>query len=274
MSRLDADAIRASLGETASSRLEAFELFTEIASTNTYLVQRAAPAAGAIHVALTDNQVAGRGRHGRIWQSPPGAGVCLSMGYTFAERPDNLSALTLAIGLGVIESLESLGINGVALKWPNDLVANDGKLGGILTEAQALSDDAVHVVTGVGLNVDLPQGFGPGDEPEWAGRVVDLAGLAPDLPHMNAIAASLVDGLCGVFATYEQGGFAAFTSRWPARDWLRGRELTIDTPRRQLAGTGAGVADDGALLVDGVDGEVHRVNSGSVVAAGRRGAGS
>ena len=272
MSRLDADAIRAALGEHATVRLEAFELFAEIASTNTYLMQGSAPAAGAIRVALTDNQVAGRGRHGKTWRSPPGSGVCLSMGYTFAARPDNLSALTLAIGLGVIEALERVGINGVALKWPNDLVADDGKLGGILTEAQALSGDAVHVVTGVGLNVDLPQEFGPGDEPEWAGRVVDLAGLAPGLPHMNTIAASLVDSLCGVYATYEQDGFAAFTPRWSARDWLRGRELTIDTPRRQLVGTGAGVADDGALLVDDGDGEVHRVSSGSVVAAGSGGA--
>ena len=151
MSKLDADAIRASLGEAAGLRLEALELFPEIESTNSYLMQGAAPAAGAIRVALTDNQVAGRGRHGRTWQSPPGSGICLSMGYTFAAQPEKLPALTLAIGLGVIEALESIGIDGVALKWPNDLVADASKLGGILTEAQPLPGDAVHVVTGVGL---------------------------------------------------------------------------------------------------------------------------
>ena len=102
--------------------------------------------------------------------------------------------------------------------------------------------------------------------------MVDLAGLVSELPHMNAIAARLVDGLCSVFAGYEQGGFGAFAQHWPARDWLRGRELTIDTPHRQLVGVGAGVADDGALLVDAGGGEIHRVSSGSVVATRQGGA--
>lgn len=272
MSKLDAEAIRASLGDVALRRLERFEAFTAIESTNSYLMQDEPPAPGGFRVAVTDNQTAGRGRHGRTWQSPPGAGLCLSVAYTFGAQPRNLPALTLAIGLGLIDALDGLGIGGIALKWPNDLVARDGKLGGILTESQALEGDSIHVVSGVGLNVYLPDDFDLGAEAERAQPASDLAGLADSLPSANAIAACLVDGLCGVFVDYEDQGFAAFAGRWRKRDWLRGRELTIDMPRQPLSGVAAGVADDGALLVAAGDGAVHRVTSGTVVLADRCGA--
>jgi BirA family biotin operon repressor/biotin-[acetyl-CoA-carboxylase] ligase len=268
MSRLDAGAIRASLGELALSRLESFEALATIESTNTYLMQGPAPGAGGFRVAVTDNQTAGRGRHGRSWQSPPGAGICLSVAHTFAAQPANLPALTLAIGLGLIDALEQLDIRGIALKWPNDLVAGDGKLGGILTESRMLESRSIHVVSGIGLNVDLPESFDLGAEAERAQPVSDLAGLVTGLPSVNEIAACLIDGLCAVFAGYEAGGFAAFASRWAERDWLRGRALTIETPQRPLSGIGAGVADDGALLVEVGDGSVHRVTSGTVVVGG------
>jgi BirA family biotin operon repressor/biotin-[acetyl-CoA-carboxylase] ligase len=270
MSKLDAESVRASLGDLALRRLERFEAFDTIESTNSWLMQGDPPAPGGFCVALTDNQTAGRGRHGRTWRSPPGAGLCLSVAYTFAAQPRNLSALTLAIGLGLIDALDRLGIVGIALKWPNDLIAGDGKLGGILTESQALVDESIHVVSGVGLNVDLPGDFNLGGEAERAQPVADLQGLTDDLPSSNAIAACLVDGLCGVFIDYEARGFAPFAGKWRERDWLRGRELTIDIPRQPFSGIAAGVADDGALLVDIGDGAVQRVTSGTVVLADRR----
>ena len=272
MSRLDAEAIRASLGDVALRRLERFEAFAAIESTNSYLMQDEAPAPGGFRVALTDNQTAGRGRHGRTWQSPPGAGLCLSVAYTFAAQPRNLPALTLAIGLGLIDALDGLGIRGIALKWPNDLVARDAKLGGILTESQALRGESIHVVSGVGLNVKLPDDFDLGAEAERAQPASDLAGIADELPSANAIAACLVDGLCGVFVDYEARGFEAFAAHWRERDWLHGRQLTIDTPRQPVSGVAAGVADDGALLVTAGGGVVHRVTSGTVVLADRPGA--
>ena len=213
MSRLDAESVRAALGDLALQRLERFEAFAAIESTNSYLMQDAPPAPGGFRLALTDNQTAGRGRHGRTWQSPPGAGLCLSVAYTFESQPRNLPALTLAIGLGLIDALDDLGIGGVALKWPNDLIANDGKLGGILTESQAVGGDSIHVVSGVGLNLDLPGDFDLGAEGERAQPIADLAGLVDDLPSPDVIAARLVDGLCGVFVDYEARGFEALAAR-------------------------------------------------------------
>lgn len=274
MNNLDADVIRLNLGEAAAARLGLLEIFAEIDSTNSYLMQQPAPVPGEIHVALTDNQTAGRGRHGRTWQSPPGSGLCLSMAHTFALPPSNLPALTLAIGLGAIETLDDLNVSAVQLKWPNDLMAMDSKLGGILTETQTQPGGAVMVVTGIGLNIDLNERLDVFLEMDEGRRAVDLKSQVAELPDWNRIAAGLVSGLSKAIVDYEAGGFAAFSSQWAEHDWLFGREVTISTPGRNITGIGAGIGDDGALLVDTLSDGRQRVTSGSVVMTGAREPGS
>ena len=258
MRRLDGEAVRRALRASTVSRLDAFEAFNEIDSTNSYLMQQPAPLPGRLRVAITDNQVRGRGRHGRAWVSPAGSGLCLSLAYAFAEKPANLPALTLAIGLGVIDALENTGVAGVQLKWPNDLIAGEGKLGGILTETHAQTAGAVCVVTGIGLNLDLG-GILDVDQP-----VADLVSHASDVPPSDILAAQLIDTLLDVFATYGHNGLAPYLERWPQYDWLLGRAVSIDVPGPGPSGIGAGVDADGALLVETRSGTV-RVSSGSVV---------
>ena len=269
MIRLDARAIHESLCETTSRRLAEFEVFDEIGSTNSHLMQREGPVPGQVNVALTDNQTRGRGRHGRTWQSPPGSGLCTSLAYTFAAQPANLPALTLAIGLDVIKALADLGVLGVQLKWPNDLIARDGKLGGILTETQPHRSGAITVVTGIGINVQL------GEEvsivSEWSQQVADLSRIVDEIPPRDELAARVVDALCATFVNYEAHGFASYAQEWPEHDWLYGRNVTIDTPGQEVSGVGAGVAEDGALLVDMGSGAPLRITSGSVRTAATRG---
>jgi BirA family biotin operon repressor/biotin-[acetyl-CoA-carboxylase] ligase len=268
MSTLDANAIRDAIGRVAAGRLAGFETFAEIESTNSHLMRGEAPVPGQLHVALTDNQTAGRGRHGRRWVSPAGSGLAISLAYTYPRVREELPALTLAIGLGVIDALEEVGVGGLQLKWPNDVMAGEGKLGGILTETKMLAGGAVMVVTGVGINVDLREELDLGSGRE--GAVADIAGLVLELPSRNAVAAGLITRLCAVFAEYETAGFARFAERWAQCDWLRGRALTIDTRERQVSGTAVGVHDDGALLIDTGAADVFRVTSGTVVVAGSR----
>ena len=268
MTRLDAQIVRQSLGETTVARLGTFEALGEIDSTNSYLMQQAPPPPGQVRVAITDNQTNGRGRHGRTWLSPPGSGLCLSVAYTFEAQPGNLPALTLAVGLGVIEALEHAGVAGVRLKWPNDLIAGNGKLGGILTETQSQAAGAISVVTGVGVNIDLGDCPGFDSGPESLHSAVDLVSIADEVPSGNALAAHLIAGLVATFADYDALGFGGFHKRWTGRDWLRGREVTVRTPLEQVTGIGAGVAGDGALLLALSDGRTCRITSGTVLAAG------
>jgi len=264
MAGLDADLIRHSLDAVAASAPADVEVFEQIESTNSYLMQQAGPEAGRFRTAVTDNQTAGRGRQGKIWQSPPGSGLCLSMAYTFTRKPTDLSALTLAIGVGVIESLGDHEIGGLQLKWPNDIVANDGKLGGILTETRMSAQDALTVVTGVGLNIDLGGGLDLGDEEPGALGVADLRSHVIDVPSAERLAATLIGGLQQTFVAFEQGGFGVYADRWPDYDWLQGRELVVDNAGRGVSGTGAGIAADGALLLETRDAGIQRITSGTV----------
>jgi BirA family transcriptional regulator, biotin operon repressor / biotin---[acetyl-CoA-carboxylase] ligase len=270
MSDLETAGIQRPLSENTKSKLEKLELFSSIASTNTYLLSQRAPAIGRCRVALADHQTSGRGRLSRRWLSPRGSGLYLSLSFTFATLPENLPALTLALGVGTADALTSVGIGGVALKWPNDLVAEDGKLGGILTEVQSGARASVTVVTGLGLNlhhagrVDLGAGSG------WANRAIALEDLIDDVPARDLLAGTMIEALFGTMARFEAHGFADFAEEWKSHDWLRGREVTIDMPDRRLTGVAAGVDVDGALIVD--TGTIQqRVVTGSVVAAGPAG---
>jgi BirA family biotin operon repressor/biotin-[acetyl-CoA-carboxylase] ligase len=270
MTSLDADAIRQFANGLTRERLKNLDVFSEIESTNSYLMQIPGPQPGMINIAATGNQTAGRGRHGKTWQSPPGSGLCLSAAYTFEVQPENLPALTLVLGLGVVDALEEVGATDIELKWPNDLVAQDGKLGGILTEVHRQSATAVTIVTGIGINVDLQRKLDFGMETDWARNVVDLKSICDSLPSREELAGIVTSHLLKSFVEFEKEGFAAVVDRWARYDWLLGRDITIDITDRQFSGVGAGVADDGALLVD-TDSGIRRVSSGTIVMAGSRG---
>ena len=267
MSTLDLAGIQQPLTELATSRLEKLEVFSSIASTNTYLMSQPPPAAGRYRVAIADQQTSGRGRHSRRWVSDPGAGLYLSFAFTFATAPHDLGGLTLAIGAGVADALNELGIAGVSLKWPNDIVAEDGKLGGILTEVQSGRADSATVVAGIGLNIELPGQIELSEASDWAHRAVDLRSIVDDVPSREQMASTLMNFLYLTFARFEGSGLAGFMDEWRRRDWLRGRRITVDMPDRQITGNAAGIGMDGSLLVDTPAGQVN-VISGSIALAG------
>lgn len=267
MTSLDADAVRAFTSDSTRDKLAQLEVFAEIESTNSYLMLQSGPAAGKLRIAATNNQTAGRGRHGKTWESPPDSGLCLSAAYTFATQPENFSALTLAIGLAAIAALEELGVGNVQLKWPNDLVANDGKLAGILTEVHQSSSAAMTVVTGIGINVVLAESVRLATENGWAQRVMDLKSLCIVLPQREQIAGVLMTHLCDAFVEFGEKGFSPFAERWAGRDWLLGRKFAVEVANRKISGIGAGIAEDGALLLDTPVAGIQRITAGSIVLA-------
>lgn len=266
MTTLDGARIHALLGDVTRSKLELLETFAAIDSTNSYLMQQPQPEPGCIRAAATLNQTAGRGRYGKQWLSPPGSGICVSLAYTFERRPENLPALTLAVGLGTIKALQASGVDGVMVKWPNDLVLNGGKLGGILTEAHTHSAKAIGIVTGIGINIEFAAEFERHFGPDRTLPVADLGAYGASLPSRDQITAHLIKAIYATFAEYEACGFAPFARRWLSYDWLQGQAVTIDAGRRQVAGVAAGIDEDGALLLDREAGERLRVTSGSVAA--------
>ena len=126
----------------------------------------------------------------------------------------------------------------------------DGKLGGILTELQSRATEGVTVVTGIGLNIELPEDVEASIESDWARRVVDVSDVCETVPGRAVIAAAIVNELYVVMRKFAALGFVAFVENWAKHDWLKGREVIVDLPEKQISGVAAGVDNDGALLVD------------------------
>src|SRR5580704_7189444 len=143
------------LPRAVATQLRTGDCVWRTGSTNSDLLQREAPAAGHFDFLTAEYQTAGRGRRARSWFAPPGGAICLSLSWSFASLPRDISALSLAIGVCALRGMAETGVTGAALKWPNDLVVGSAKLGGILSELRAEAGGPAYVVVGLGLNVAL-----------------------------------------------------------------------------------------------------------------------
>ena len=254
---LDADAIRAALTPATRQRLADLDVAWQIDSTSSELLRRAASGARDRSVCLAERQSAGRGRRGRAWQMPLGGGLALSMFRRFDGAMASLAGLSLVAGLAAVDALARCGVDGVGLKWPNDLVAREAKLGGILVELGGDALGPCHAVIGVGINLRLGAAAAAIDQ-----RVVDIAALAP-VPSRNTLAARLVEALDDSIDTFVRDGFAAFAERYAHCDVLRGREVDVLRANGKERGIARGVDARGALRVAFADGE-RSVDSGEV----------
>lgn len=252
---LDLAAIRQALGADAC-RFDV-DLLPECDSTNARLLARAEAGAAGGTAIVAETQTAGRGRQGRAWHSAPGDSLTFSLLWRFAPRTSP-AGLSLAIGLATALGLEKVGAGDTApirLKWPNDLLKEGRKLGGILVE---LVPGVPHAaVIGIGLNLRLPAAMP--DELRQQSAALDGADHDP-----NVLLAALLAELRGVLDTFAATGFEPLRAAWAARHAFENapvRLLSDFAPPR--AGICRGVDRDGALLFE-IDGRVERVLSGEV----------
>jgi BirA family biotin operon repressor/biotin-[acetyl-CoA-carboxylase] ligase len=258
---LDADEIRSRLPQDALGRLRRLEVHEALDSTSDRLLAVDDLPSGRFDACLAEFQSAGRGRRGRRWVAPFASGLCLSIGWNYRDAPAALSALSLAAGVAVLRALGRLGIAGLALKWPNDVVRDDSKLGGILIDLRGEAAGPAYVVVGVGINVRLPASARKRLAEEGV-DAVDLAALGP-IPSRNALAAALVAELSSALGEYGARGLAAFAAEWQDADALAGRTIAVLHGGQTLHGRARGVDSDGALLLE-VDGAPRRIVSGEV----------
>ncbi len=236
----DAAQLLARLPESARSQIAALHVAVETTSTQADALAAPTPSQGcAIFVA--DRQSAGQGRRGRAWISPAGANIYLSVSRRFSHGLQTLSGLSLVAGLAVVEALQAMGVEQVGLKWPNDLVANGRKLGGLLVQGRA-EGSASAAVIGLGLNVRMPTDAAAAIEQPWC----DLASLGHDIPRVD-IAAGVIAQLVAALAQFDAEGLAPFLPRWSRLDAFRGREARVLDGTNVVSGTVLGIDANGAL---------------------------
>jgi BirA family transcriptional regulator, biotin operon repressor / biotin---[acetyl-CoA-carboxylase] ligase len=241
--------------------INSFEIFDQIPSTNTYLVERALDNAPSGAICFAEQQTAGKGRRGRQWISPFGSNIYLSVLWRFQVSPLALSGLSLAIGVGVIRALKQHCPHDFKLKWPNDIYYQDKKLGGILVEVSGESEGPCAAVIGLGLNLHLPEKEAANITQPWT----DLTRITGKTQvNRNALAGSLLNQLLSIIVAFEQTGISAYLDEWRSYDCLKDKPATLYLGQHSYTGIVKGIDDQGLLLLTKTDGSTQAYASGEV----------
>jgi BirA family transcriptional regulator, biotin operon repressor / biotin---[acetyl-CoA-carboxylase] ligase len=204
-----------------------------------------------------EEQFAGRGRRGRRWHSAPGAGITFSLGRRVQRPVRELAALSLVAGVAATRALRALGVHAARLKWPNDLVVDGAKLGGILVETR----NGGHAVIGIGINCRRTTDIAA----KVQRRVAFLEEFSAATRNLviQKTAAALLEAL----ETFEKHGLDALRAEWEAMDAHAGQKLRVRlTDGRTLSGIASGLGADGSLQLHTRRG-MRAVTSGRVVSA-------
>ena len=245
---------------TASARFNVISL-AECTSTNTVLMQYAGEGAPSGTVVVTDRQTAGRGSRGRSWVASPESSLTFSVLWRFPGDLERLSGLSLVVGVAVVQALTRSGATGVKLKWPNDILYDHAKLGGILVEVQGDPNNA-NAVIGIGLNLRLPENIGEASVAALPPAALEQ--IVSTIPERHALFSGLLIELARAFDRFAAGGFAALRDDWHAcHAWQDRPVRLLRDGRIETEGVCAGADVDGALLVHTLDG-LERCLSGDV----------
>lgn len=250
---LQAKAIHAGLEREVRAVLGGIQIFQELDSTNRWCLQEGQCG----DVCLAEQQTAGRGRRGRHWESPAGVNLYLSLRWCFAQIPEHLSMLGLVVGLAVAEALDSCGIQGHSLKWPNDVYYQGKKLGGILLEAVG---NLHQVVIGIGLNVNMPGVPNAAIEQPWT-SLLDITGKPQS---RNRLVAAILQKLLLRLQAFPQLDMAQFQQDWQGWDTLAQRQVRVLSGTQVMDGVACGVDSQGQLRILSSDGLIKNFSSADV----------
>lgn len=234
--------------------------FDSLPSTNLEAAKRAAEGAPEGLVIVADEQTAGRGRLGRQWVSPKGAGLYFSLVLRLQVESDAWPLITFVAALAVHDALfQCCGLQ-TDIKWPNDVLANNRKLCGILAETL----DGGSIVLGIGVN--LTSTSFPADLKNTATSVESLTG---DIPDRETVLQSILRAFKNRYLVFlKEGGREQVISDWSQRSsFAYGKRIRVKNGYEILEGITRGLEKDGALRLETSPGEIRLVRAGDVTTA-------
>ncbi len=222
--------------------------FDEVDSTNIWMLKQ--PEIDGL-CCITNHQVAGKGRQGRKWTDGRGGSILMSMGWEVSAG--HCPGASLVAGLAVIKSLKELGIRGVQLKWPNDLLFGTRKLGGILVEMTG-----TRMVVGLGLNYQLEKSSMLDVEQPW----MDITSIGTKC-DADELLSAILRNMGQMITDCINRGFADYVDYWNSLDAFRGCLAEVRMGQDTIVGVERGVNKTGALLIETDEG-VQAIHTGDV----------
>lgn len=250
------------LSINANALLQRLDLLGCTTSTNSHLVQhsRTQRTANGM-VCIAEMQTAGKGRLGRTWVSPFGGNLYMSFLWNFRSGIGALSGLSLACGVAVCEALKNIGLAGHQLKWPNDILCDGKKLGGILVEIQGESQNEYTAVVGIGLNCQMNGDAAKQIDQPWT----DLKTvIANNYFSRNQLASELMNNVLPVLDKFEESGLSPFLDKWDCYDGYKNKNIKIISGKKSSTGIAKGITELGELKVLNNAGNLELISSGEV----------
>ncbi len=238
---LDETRILSLLDEEAKAWLASIVIKPATGSTNSDLMQSEAPSIDG-RVILAETQLLGRGRRGRTWMSPFARNIALTMGCGVQRSGHDLGGLSLVVGYAVLEALEALGVEDLALKWPNDVLYQGRKLCGVLIEMAHSSHHSPQAVIGIGINHSGAQ-LVRAQVDQGLAELVE----SKNPPTRNETAAAVISGVRKQVDRFNVHGFEAFQPAWDARHYFSGRQVRVAGAGKAVVGRVLGVSPFGEL---------------------------
>jgi BirA family biotin operon repressor/biotin-[acetyl-CoA-carboxylase] ligase len=231
-------------------------IFRTISSTNDYLMGKIDHSDFNRSICLSEHQSAGRGRRGRKWISPFGRNIYLSFGCQIPQGI-GIAGLSLVIGMQVAKSLRDVGLAGVELKWPNDVLLDDGKLAGILIEVGASKEGKLPAVIGVGINLAMEAYAAEEIEQKWS-----QAGARLNVSR-NELAIRLITNIIAELESFSLTGFGPYQDAWSAFNAHFGKAVNVIMGDILVEGVDQGVDAKGNLVLKTISG-TRSFNAGEV----------
>lgn len=260
--------------KTSAAGMPQLEVFWSLDSTNAHTLAHAKQGLPGGYTCIAEQQTQGRGRRGRVWQSPIGGNIYLSQYWQLSEGLNAAGGLSLAVAVALVKALRSVldnnvpGINAeantssqgqIGVKWPNDIVYQDKKLAGILVEISGEPSGPCHVVIGIGINVYLPESYAVAIEQPWT----DLQSITAKPVARNQLIARLIIELQRAQQAAEQGRLHDYLQQWRTMDAYHNRPVVIHSAKGEFQGVVRGIDDSGALQL-ACDGKLLHFHSGEV----------
>lgn len=237
-------------------------ILDEVDSTNDEAARRLAAGQNAPFVVLARKQTRGRGRLGRAWHSEANGNLYASFAFRPRVPPGRMAIFTLWMGVNICELISNFSSLTPGIKWPNDILFDGRKAGGILTEARVDSDQIRDLIFGLGLNVNGPTSAWPG---ELSKRAVSLAEKNSGPLDLNHFTAALIGRIMLAYEQFVEGDhISSFADLWQKYDVLRGKPIALLQGDRRVAGTAAGIDGEGSLLIRAENGRLQRFHAGDV----------
>ncbi len=238
--------------------------FEEIGSTNVFAKELGEKGSPHGTIVVAESQTEGRGRRGRSWESPPGSSISISILLRPDISPEKASMLTMIMALAVVRGIKEITGETTKIKWPNDILCNQKKICGILTEMSAELDMIHYVVIGVGINVNMDEL--PKEQAPYASSL--KAELGHTYLRVDLIGA-ILRSFEGLFAEFlESENLERFKKEYNKNLVNRNQQVCILERNQEFTGTAVGISNTGELMVELENGQTKYVMSGEVSVRG------